>query len=128
MPTIYVLSKNKKKISFFLQKIFIFYSYKNLCILHGQVFVMMPESSPVSSNYVFAYNEGVSEYDLITRKINLTTHENFFLNSYLYHKRRIPYTTAGHSPIFHSPLWAVFCFIFGRHLLSIGAFGRHVNA
>ena len=40
VPTIYVLSKNKKNINFFLQKNFIFYNFKNLCILHRHVFVM----------------------------------------------------------------------------------------
>ena len=41
VPTIYVLSKNKKNIIFFLLKIFNFYNFKNLCILHGRVFVMI---------------------------------------------------------------------------------------
>ena len=41
MPTISVLSKNKKNIKIFLRKIFIFYNLNNLCILHGQVFVML---------------------------------------------------------------------------------------
>ena len=40
VPTIYVLSKNKKNSKNFLLKIFIFYNLQNLCILHGQVFVM----------------------------------------------------------------------------------------
>ena len=40
VPTIYVLSKNKKNIIQFLLKILIFYKFKNLCILHGHVFVM----------------------------------------------------------------------------------------
>ena len=34
-----VLSKNKKNIESFVLKIFIFYNFKNHCILHGQVFV-----------------------------------------------------------------------------------------
>ena len=37
---IYVLSKNKKNINIFLMKFSIFTAEKNLCILHGQVFVM----------------------------------------------------------------------------------------
>ena len=40
VPTIYVLSKNKKNIKDFLLKFFNFYNLKNLCILHGRVFVM----------------------------------------------------------------------------------------
>ena len=40
VPTIYVLSINKKNIRLFLWKIFIFDNFKNLCILHGRVFVM----------------------------------------------------------------------------------------
>ena len=36
----YVLSKNKKNIKKILLKILIFYNFKNLCILHGKVFVM----------------------------------------------------------------------------------------
>ena len=40
VPTIYVLIKNKKNTKSFLLKIFIFHTFKNLCILHGQVFVM----------------------------------------------------------------------------------------
>ena len=39
MPTIYVLSKNKKNIKIFLAKFSFFTTEKNLCILHGQVFV-----------------------------------------------------------------------------------------
>ena len=39
VPTIYVLSKNIKNIKCFLVKLN-FYSYKNLCILHGRAFVM----------------------------------------------------------------------------------------
>ena len=38
--TIYVLSKNKKNIKNFLLKFFNFYNLKNLCILHGRVFVV----------------------------------------------------------------------------------------
>ena len=41
VPTIYVLSKNKKNNKNFLLKIFIFCAFKNLCILHGQVFIMI---------------------------------------------------------------------------------------
>ena len=39
VPTMYVLSKNKKNIKIFLLKIFIFYNLKN-SILQGHVFVM----------------------------------------------------------------------------------------
>ena len=35
-----VLSKNKKNIKIFQRKIFIFYNFKNIFILHGHVFVM----------------------------------------------------------------------------------------
>ena len=38
--SIYVLSKDKKNIKTVLLKIFNFYNLKNLCILHGHVFVM----------------------------------------------------------------------------------------
>ena len=34
------MSKNKKNIEKILLKIFIFYNFKNLCILHGHVFVI----------------------------------------------------------------------------------------
>ena len=40
MPTIYVLSQNKKNNKKFLLKNINFYNLKNLCILHGHVFVM----------------------------------------------------------------------------------------
>ena len=40
VPTIYVLSKNKKNIKSFLLNFFKFYNLKNCFILHGQVFVM----------------------------------------------------------------------------------------
>ena len=40
VPTIYVLSKNKKNIKIFLMKFSIFKADKNHCILHGHVFVM----------------------------------------------------------------------------------------
>ena len=39
VPTIYVLSKNKRNIKIFLMKFSIFTDEKNLCILHGQVFI-----------------------------------------------------------------------------------------
>ena len=39
-PTIYVLSKNKNKCPNFSDIISLFEAEKNLCILHGQVFVM----------------------------------------------------------------------------------------
>ena len=39
-PKIYVLSKNEKNIKTFLLKLFPFYNLKNLCFLHGHVFVM----------------------------------------------------------------------------------------
>ena len=41
VPTIYVLSKNKKNINNFLLKIFNFYNLRKTFILHGHVFVMM---------------------------------------------------------------------------------------
>ena len=41
VPTIYGLSKNKKNINFFTDESYIFYNCKNLCILHGHVFVMI---------------------------------------------------------------------------------------
>ena len=43
VPTFYVSSKNMKKVSFFLfsLKIFSFFNSKNLCILHGHVFLMI---------------------------------------------------------------------------------------
>ena len=45
MPTIYVLSKNKKNIQIVPIKFSIFTAEKkNLCILRGQVFVMTPQS------------------------------------------------------------------------------------
>ena len=44
VPTIYVLSKNKKNIKIFQLKIFNFLKLKNLCILHGQIFVMKSQS------------------------------------------------------------------------------------
>ena len=52
VPTIYVLSKNKKNINFFLMKFSIFTGEKNLCILHGEVFV-------VNSNLVYTIILGV---------------------------------------------------------------------
>ena len=39
--TIYVLSKNKKNIKIFQLKIVQFLKHKNLCLLHGHVFVMV---------------------------------------------------------------------------------------
>ena len=41
IPTIYVLSKNKKNITIFHLKIIIFTAVKNCCILHGRVFVII---------------------------------------------------------------------------------------
>ena len=42
--SIYVLSKNKKNITNFQLKSFDFLNLKNLCILHGQFFVMLFET------------------------------------------------------------------------------------
>ena len=41
LEPIYVLSKNKKTIKHFLTKFSFFTTEKNLCTLHGQVFVML---------------------------------------------------------------------------------------
>ena len=41
VPTIYILSKNKKIIKFFHLKIIFFTTLKNCCELHGHVFVML---------------------------------------------------------------------------------------
>ena len=49
-PTIYILSKNKKNIKIFLTKFSIFTMEKNLCILHGQVF--MPPTSKKSRGHI----------------------------------------------------------------------------
>ena len=40
VPTIYVLSKNKKNVKNFLMKIFNFYNIRKICISHGHVLVM----------------------------------------------------------------------------------------
>ena len=45
LPTIYVLSKNKKSISFFHLKIIIFTAMKNHSILHGHVIVIKLNSN-----------------------------------------------------------------------------------
>ena len=41
VPTIYVLSKNKKKYQKFSAENFSFFTAKNLCLSHGQVFTML---------------------------------------------------------------------------------------
>ena len=41
MPTIYVLSKNKKNITFFHLKMINFTAVKNCSILNGRVFIMV---------------------------------------------------------------------------------------
>ena len=45
VPTINVLSKNKKKIIIFHLKIIIFIAMKYCCILHGRVIVMLRKTS-----------------------------------------------------------------------------------
>ena len=40
VPTFYVLSKNKKKVTFFHLKLQVFTAMKNCSILHGRVIVM----------------------------------------------------------------------------------------
>ena len=40
VPTIYVLSKNKKNVQFFYLNFFFFTAVKNRCILYGHFFVM----------------------------------------------------------------------------------------
>ena len=49
VPTIYVLSKNKKNIFKNPMKFSIFTGEKNLCILHGQVFIMPLPACPFIS-------------------------------------------------------------------------------
>ena len=58
VPTIYVLSKNKKNINIFLMKFSIFKMKKNLYILHGQVFVMLFPSTGLElfGEYVFIFS------------------------------------------------------------------------
>ena len=48
VPTIYVLSKNKKNMKNFLLKSFNFYNFRKICTLHGHVFVMHILTSSVS--------------------------------------------------------------------------------
>ena len=65
VPTIYVLSKNKKNIKDFLLKFFIFYNFKNLCILHGQVFVMNEKNALFMKCYLFSCCVLVVYHDLL---------------------------------------------------------------
>ena len=51
VPTIYVLSQNKKIITNFHLKIIIFTSVKNCCLLHGRVFVMVSRRGDGFENY-----------------------------------------------------------------------------
>ena len=53
VPTMYVLSKNKKTSKNFLLKNLIFYNFKNLCVLHGHVFEMV--NSQFMSHVVKCY-------------------------------------------------------------------------
>ena len=55
VPTIYVLIKNKKNIDNFLLKIFIIYNFKNLCVLHGHVFVMPGPNRAVQPQKIARY-------------------------------------------------------------------------
>ena len=66
MPTIYVLSKNKKNITIFHLKITIFTAFKNRCILHGRVFVMSS-----IDNLIFRTNLKLYLLNKI-RKVHLT--------------------------------------------------------
>ena len=45
VPTIYVLSKNKKNIKIFLLKFFSSYNFEKICISHEHVFIMGKERS-----------------------------------------------------------------------------------
>ena len=55
VPTIYALSQNKKNINIFLMNFSTFTAEKNLCILHGQVFVMVSgERTLLTSSLEFA--------------------------------------------------------------------------
>ena len=47
--------QNKKNINFFLLKIFIFYNFKNLCKLHGRVFVMSLKSQVPKPAYLNSF-------------------------------------------------------------------------
>ena len=49
--TMYVLSKNIENIKFFSGEIFIFTAEKNLCLLHGHVFVKMSTNDIFSESY-----------------------------------------------------------------------------
>ena len=61
VPTIYGWSTTKKNIKYFLLKIFIFHNFKNICILHGHVFVMIgPETESLLSVFLLVQKkEGV---------------------------------------------------------------------
>ena len=73
VPTIYVLSKNKKNIKHFLLKNFIFYNFKNLFILHGQVFIMKGmrtlsnKSKATLLNYRWMFDEKSMKKSFTTR-------------------------------------------------------------
>ena len=54
-PQSYVLSKNKKNIKKFLQKIFNFCNLKNLCILHGHVFLMLRDLEVTFDDFKLPY-------------------------------------------------------------------------
>ena len=45
VPTVYVMSKNKKNIKKILLKIFNFFNFRKICILHRHVSVMFSSSS-----------------------------------------------------------------------------------
>ena len=54
VPTIYVLSKNKKNVKTFQQKIFNFYSFRKICLLHWRVFAIHFFFFSIISNYLMS--------------------------------------------------------------------------
>ena len=103
VPTIHVLSKNKKNIKTFLLKIFIFLNFKNHCILHGH-FRNVYCSYKIYLKYLFLH---VLEVNI--KNLTLTGIQVLALKL-LYHQRtRMPRKSISHlhRARFHIPnyLW-----------------------
>ena len=68
---LYVLSKNKKNIKKILLKFFIFNNFKNICILHGHVFIMQLRGCQLSKTNTCIIFTCIKKMTIFLRRLGI---------------------------------------------------------